>query len=222
MATKIPLFSQSLGNRDSLAGVITEAIKGYMTQYIDSCLPAIVTSAYDADTNTVSVKPLVKIITTDGNSHSRSILKNIPVYNLGNSEFSIRMQIPVGTLGYIIANDQDTTNFNRSLIESLPNTFRRFSHGDSFFLPSNMEKGISTTAPMTITNSDQTVKIELFSDRIDVTAPTINVNANTANINATNTNLGSGGPAIARLGDQVTIGTSSGTITSASSNNTST
>lgn len=56
----------------------------------------------------------------------------------------------------------------------------------------------------------------------------ININtANDANITAANinfsgkVNLGSGGAAIARVGDEVLVGSSTGTITSGSSNNTS-
>lgn len=46
----------------------------------------------------------------------------------------------------------------------------------------------------------------------------VNLKANTVNVNASKTNLGSGGPAIARVGDAVRVGNSTGTIISGGTN----
>jgi len=67
-------------------------------------------------------------------------------------------------------------------------------------------------------------EINIDAGDINIENGTINVtgdaelNANNVNVNATKVNLGSGGARIARLGDQVTVGASTGTITSAGTN----
>lgn len=178
MPLAIPLSSQDTANRETSTGAIIETIQGYIRDYIDSCLPVVVKRSYNADNNTVDVQPLIKTVTIDNNSHSRATLINIQVLNIGNSMFSVRVNPQVGDLGYIIACDMDTVNFNRDLTESIPNTYSRYQNSFGVFIPCNFEKNLNTTAPMTITNSAQTVKIELFSDRIELTASNIIMNGN--------------------------------------------
>ncbi len=53
---------------------------------------------------------------------------------------------------------------------------------------------------------------------INITAKDVNITADNVNVDATTTNLGTGGAAIARVGDQVQIGAGVGTIISGGAN----
>ena len=79
---------------------------------------------------------------------------------------------------------------------------------------------IDITGSYTV-NLDDKLTINSSEAEINVSG-NVNLKASgTVNVDANKINLGTGGKPIARLGDQVQIGTATGTITSASTNNTS-
>ena len=123
-----PVSSDDAGNRDDLAGTISQILDKYLQNNIDGMLPAQVVE-FDADTNTVEVKPLIQLLQTDGTLVSRATLF-APVFYYGSGNMSLRFNLAAGDLGWIMANDRDLSNFLDSLEESAPLTLRKHNFSD--------------------------------------------------------------------------------------------
>ena len=199
----VPVSDRRVYNDNSLAGLIDDLFDKFLLENIDDTLPAQIVS-FDAVTNRVSVKPLIKMVRTDGVQIERTEILSIPVFSLGSNKMAIRFNLEAGDLGWIKASDNDISLFLQNYEDSAPNTARTHSFSDAIFYPDHM-RGYNFSENMIISNPDQTIKIGFFDDRIEITAPTVNVDASTVNINSTNTNIGVGGQPIARFGDTVEV-----------------
>lgn len=177
-------------NDDSLLGVFNEVLRDQM-KATDDMLPARVVS-YDRETNLATVQPLIQMIDTEGNFHSRATNSNVPVLLLGAGNFFISFHIPTGSLGWIKASDRDLSLFRSTFTERPPNTLRMHTFEDSLFIPDvmtghNIEE--EDAQAMVISNTDGSVRISFNDQRIKLTAPLVDINGN-ANVSGTTTFLG--------------------------------
>jgi len=204
----------------TLVGMLTTILNKFVSTNLDGALPAVVES-YDAEKNQASVRPMVKIIATDGRSLDRAILPSVPVFQIGAGKHGLFFNdIQKGDLGWIVANDRDISLYLQSLTSKSPNTDRTHSFEDAIFFPDVLRGWAKESGERaSFQNKAGSVKVALKDLSLELLAPTVNIK--------TKVNLGSGGPAIARLGDTVTIVApaqpwdgATGTITSASSNHT--
>ena len=204
----------------SLVGLLTGVLNKFMATSVDDMLPAIV-QEYDAAKNRARVKIVIKIVTTDNRIIDRAVIQSIPVFQIGAGGYGLFFNnIQAGDLGWVKASDRDISLFLQNYKEATPNTQRLHSFEDAVFFPDIM-RGWDRKAGehAVLQNLAGTVKIALKASSIDILAGTVNIGAKV--------NLGSGGPAIARVGDAITIDAptqpwdgATGTITSGSSNHT--
>lgn len=98
------------------------------------CMPATVVS-YDRQSNRATVKPLMQMVTTEGESVGRASVASVPVLQVGGGGFMLSYPIKPGNLGWIIANDRDVSLYMQSYKEDKPNTQRLHSFEDGWFIP---------------------------------------------------------------------------------------
>ena len=171
----LPVF-RNPNNDDSLVGVFNEVLTDHL-KITDDMLPARVIN-YDRASNRASVQPLIQMIDTDGNLHSRATNSNVPVLLLGAGNFSVSFHLPEGSLGWIKASDRDLSLFRQSLTERAPNTLRMHTFEDSLFIPDVMREqkiAAEDAQAMVIQNTEGTVRISLTSQRIKMTAPLVDI-----------------------------------------------
>lgn len=172
-----PISSRKPSKDQSLPALLGQIMSDFLKDNIDDCLPAIVVS-YDSvnSPNIVIVQPLIRLLQTDGTELPRGTLE-VPIFQYGTAEMSLRFNLIAGSLGWIKANDRDISLFLQSLSEERPNTLRKHSFSDAIFYPDAM-KGMAFTADAIMSNADGTVKTEWFNNKIVHTAPTIEMVGN--------------------------------------------
>ena len=164
--------SQNPADSGGLAGVLT-GLLGKFLQNVDDCLPATVIS-YDRDSNTATVRPMMAVLTTDGQSVQRATIASVPVFAYGAGDFVINFPVKPGDLGWIKATDRDISLFKQSMAEAKPNTVRKHSFEDGFFFP-DMIKNFDIDpedkdANMVIQSRDGKIRVALWPDRVKTTA----------------------------------------------------
>lgn len=126
----------------SLAGVQRETLTKWLRDEVDDMLPARVVSYNDA-TNRAVIQPLVMIGTTGGGKVSRAQVASVPVYRFGGGGFFMRFPIKPGDLGWLKANDRDTSLiFQAGGGEDWPNTKRLHSFSDAMFFPDTFKSWV--------------------------------------------------------------------------------
>ena len=172
-------------NNYSLVGVINFAFQKMM-QSMNNMLPAQVT-AYDRETNRVSVQIMINLVTTDGQQVARPHLVNIPVLILGGGTFSISFPLNVGDLGWVLANDRDISLFLQTYGQSAPNTTRMNNFADGMFIPDMMKTfnySSATEGYFIIQSQDGTMLIEMgvnpstTAHELNITVDRVNVTVN--------------------------------------------
>ncbi len=170
-------------NNDSLTGTFREVLKKFL-QSTDDMLPAQVL-AHDRTTNRVRVKPMVQLVTTEGERVERAEIPSIPVLNLGGGGFFLNFNLPAGSLGWIKANDRDISLFLQGYSEAAPNTRRLHGFEDALFIPDTMT-GYTVdpedSEAMVIQNLDGSVRISLNDTRIKITTPQLNIVTGTSTV----------------------------------------
>ena len=162
-------------NNDTLAGMMMFAFTK-MLQNVNGMLPAQVMS-YDRDTNRVQVQILTDIVGTDGTQYPRQQLASIPVFVFGGGGFRLSFPLKAGSLGWVIANDRDISNFLTSYSQSPPNTARIKQFSDGVFFPDAMN-GLGTIAGAdaenaVLQNNSGTVTISISDTGVKITSPQI-------------------------------------------------
>lgn len=187
-----------------ISGGMREIFTKFLQSSIDDMLPAKIV-AYDRDTNRATIKPMIAMITTNGDNISRNQLASIPVLNIGGGGSILSFNLSPGDLGWIKANDRDIADFLKRYSESVPGTKRTHDFNNGLFIPDVMtgytiaEEDKENAVLQTL---DGTVRVSLFPDKIKITAPLIVCNGPVE--------LGEGATkGIARLGDVVTVGSGS-------------
>lgn len=158
--------SKDPANEGTMQGVLTACMRKFL-QGVDGQLPAVVI-AYDRATNIATVKPLVQMLTTNGESVGRAQLANIPVVSLGGGQAAMHFKIMPGDLGWIEASDRDISIFKQNMAESSPNTVRLHSFSDGKFIPDQFGKYVleDDASEFTLQTLDGTKRIEVFTDKI--------------------------------------------------------
>lgn len=159
--------SRNPGFENSLQGLLKLAFFKFFSR-IDGVLPAIVQSYAPGNPSTVSVLPAIQTITTNEDIISKAVLPSVPVWRLGNSDYSIDFPLKKGDVGLLVANDRDISAFIRSANESAPQTNRLKSFSDAFFFPMPLKGHASTTEGLSIQKSDQGVQVLLTEDSVKI------------------------------------------------------
>lgn len=155
--------SRNPANEGSLAGVFQE-ILGKFLGNVDDMLPAVIT-AYDRGTNRATVRPLVRVLLTDGTTFDRAEVDSVPVLQLGGGDVVLSFNIAVGDIGWLKANDRDISLFLEDLASSPPNTIRKHTFSDAVFIPDQFRKwtlpaGAGTDAVLQTLDGTQSIVIK--------------------------------------------------------------
>lgn len=183
---------------DTLTGLLSELTESIMRKS-EHQLPCVVTKV-SANRQRVSVRPLIRIVTQEGETLRRDIIDGVPVYQAGAGDLLLSFPVAVGNIGWIAASDRDISLFKQSYAESDPGSRRMHSFSDSVFVPDVMTNftiaGEDATA-MVIQNRNGSVKIAVDQNQIRIVngASRIEVNDGTVVIN---------GATITAAGDVVT------------------
>ncbi len=150
-----------------------QTILGKFLQNVDDCLPATVVS-YDRTSNVATVRPLVAVLTTEGATVPRASVASVPVLAIGCGAYCINFPLKGGDMGWIKANDRDISLFAQSLSEAKPNTVRKHSFQDGFFIPDAFRNyeidGEDYDENMVIQTKDGKIRVSIWPDRVKTTA----------------------------------------------------
>ena len=170
----------------SMAGVLRGCFRKVLED-VDDMLPCQVLGTDGR--KWVSVKPLVKMGTTDGQAVSRAQIARIPVMIMGGGDFVLSFPIKAGDLGWIKASDRDTSLVMQGLGEDLPNTRRLHSFEDGVFVPHRMREWVlnDEDADRAVLSSvDGLTRIALGDGIVKVTATAIELVSDTLTHNGVN------------------------------------
>lgn len=173
MAKTTTQNSRNPANNDELSGMLQEVLGKYLQQ-TDNMLPAEVLS-YDRETNRVAVRPLIKLLRTDGESIERAPIASLPVFQLGGGGCVITFNILPGDIGWIKANDRDVSGFLRTETDAPPGTLRKHSFSDAVFFPDQFRRwtlDIDDAEATVLQTLDATQRISISQDRIRLTSAT--------------------------------------------------
>lgn len=169
-------------NNGSMVGMMQEVLSKFL-QNTDDMLPATVI-AYDRQSNMATVRPLIEMVTTEGERVARAQVASIPVFQIGGGNYILSFPINPGDLGWIKANDRDISLFVQGNYEqSAPNTARKHSFSDAVFFPHVM-KGYTIDGEdagnAVLQTLDGSIRIALWPDKVKITGNLLvdgNINA---------------------------------------------
>jgi hypothetical protein len=151
-----------------------KALFGLHGLKLDKLIPAEV-MAFDRAQNLATVKPLIMVVDTNDQTRSRLPIGNVPVLSLGGGGFHVSFPLKQGDIGWIMAADRDLSLFLQSLKESGPNTFRKHTFADSWFIPDVFRQYTINAADanaMVIQSTDGSTRISISEGNVNITAPT--------------------------------------------------
>jgi len=134
MTTNAPP-SHSAASEDMLIGLLQESYRKFLQQ-TDNMLPARV-SSYNRDTNIAVVRPMINMLTTDGQQVGRGEIE-VRVFQYGGYGLFFSFPLEEGDLGWIKACDRDISLFLQNFEFAPPNTNRLHSFSDGVFFPDIM------------------------------------------------------------------------------------
>lgn len=158
---------------------------------------------------TVDVQPLVHQLDGSGNIMPHGIVYGLPYLRLQGGSSAVIMDPKPGDIGIAVFASSDISKVKSTKAAAAPGSFRRFDMADGLYLG-----GVLNGTPTRYVRfTDSGIEI-VDPSEITLTAPTINLNASTkVMVTSPDVELGgTGGPAVARVGDTV----SGGVITSGS------
>ncbi len=179
--TNIPSKNPANSSGD-MSGGMREILAKFLQSSIDDMLPAKIVT-YDRAKNRATVKPMIALVTTNGDNISRNQLASIPVLNIGGGGVILSFNLSPGDLGWIKASDRDIADFLKRYSESVPSTKRIHDFNNGLFIPDVMtgytidEEDEGNAVLQTL---DGTVRVSLFPDKLKLTAPVVEVNATTS------------------------------------------
>lgn len=166
---------------DSMLGMARMVLQKFL-QGVDDMLPAIVVS-YDRTKNRAKVRPLIRMVTTDGRQVGRAPLAAVPVFSYGGGGFTLNFPLKAGDLGWIKANDRDISLMLQGGKESPPNTKRLHSFQDAVFIPDVM-KGYAIAGEdadnVVLQSLDGTVKVAVGAAGLKLAAGGMSMTMTTA------------------------------------------
>lgn len=119
---------------DSLPAILEDWFD-YKMMTVENSLPCEVLSVSG---NSVTVRPLVQVKSTDGQGTSRGTY-TVPIKRNTGGGKTIYTPIKAGDFGHIRASDRDTSLVYQSKGEAIPNTNRKHSFADGVFEPDAAE-----------------------------------------------------------------------------------
>lgn len=180
---------------DSVNGMLRTVLRKFVMGEMDDALPAQVVAVDSRNSGMVTVRPLIDVLTTDGQRVPRGQVR-VPVLQIGGGGVMLSFPVQAGDLGWIKAADRDTSLFVQNGTAVPPNTLRYHSFGDGFFIPHIMREYVidaadNGSAVLQTTDGTQKivigptgVKIKATNATVEATATVIastTVNVNTAN-----------------------------------------
>lgn len=165
--------SHNPANDDSLTGLLRQ-VMGKFLQNTDDMLPATII-AYDRVSNRATVQPQIMVVTTNNDKVTRAQVASVPVFQIGGGGFIMNFNLKPGDLGWIKANDRDTSLFTQGYTQSAPNTKRMHSFEDAVFFPDVM-RGYTISAEdlengnAVLQTLDGSQRIAIWQDRIKITS----------------------------------------------------
>lgn len=170
----------------SLTGMIRAILRKNGMQQEDM-LPAVVV-AYDRASNRATIKPMIQMVDTNGNSIGRAGVASVPVFQFGAGGFMMSFPVKAGNIGWLKANDRDISLFMQGFTEIKPNTQRIHSFQDSMFFP-DVLTGFTINSEDTdnavLQNLAGTVRLALASDKIKMTVGDISLQISSSGVDIT-------------------------------------
>lgn len=170
--------SQNPADDGSAAGALNTIFRKQMME-AQGQLPAVVLN-YDRRANRATVRPLIQMLLTNGQTVQRASIVSVPVLSLGGGGFTLNFPLKAGDLGWIEASDRDISLFLQAMTEQKPNTLRIHSFNDGRFIPDAFAKYAINEADgtaATLQSYDGSVRIALDTAQIRITAPSVQVTA---------------------------------------------
>ena len=164
---------------DSLTGTFRNVFSKFL-QNVDTCLPAQVIAFDRSPPASVQIQPLIKMITTAGESVSRAQIAKVPVMQLGAGGFIMSFNVSPGDLGILLANDRDISLFIQSFNETQPNSMRIKNFADAMFLPlvfNNYAIAGEDANNLVIQDLSGGIKIALGNSKIKMLAPNVEIDS---------------------------------------------
>ena len=137
MADFTPPVARAASTGNLLAQTL-DTLRAFVRDELDDCLPCRVEAV--TETGTVNVQILPLMILSDGTTMARTPLLDIPVQWPGCQTALIRFKLQPGCLGLLKATDRDITLILQQMAEARPNTLRRHSFSDAFFIPADFRE----------------------------------------------------------------------------------
>jgi len=161
-------------------GTMLGVLKGVLGKFlnsVDDMLPAQVIS-FDRTTNRATVRPMIKMLTTDNQRLSRAQIASVPVLQIGGGGSLLAFNLVPGDLGWIKANDRDISLFLQTFRDSPPNTLRKHTFQDAVFIPHVMT-GYSIAGEdagnAVLQSNDGAVRVSIWPDRLKLSAGALSV-----------------------------------------------
>lgn len=180
MSTPPVIPSQNPADDGSVEGALRTIFRKQIEK-TDGQLPAVVLN-YDRARNLATVRPLISILKTNGQTVQRASIASVPVLSLGGGGFTLNFPLQAGDVGWIEASDRDISLFLQSMAQQKPNELNVHSFRFGRFIPDAFSKysiaGEDSSA-VVLQSYDGTVRIALDTDTVRVRAPTIDMQATT-------------------------------------------
>lgn len=160
-------------NNKSLQGTFTHVLEKFL-QGIDDMIPAKVIS-FDRETNRATVKPLIMVLKTDGNTQSRAEIASVPVFQYSGGGFVINFPLKKGDLGWLKANDRDISLFKQSYSDAAPNTLRKHNFSDAMFFPDTMRGWTIEEDGLVIQSLDGSQCVAILDDMVKIKGTDISI-----------------------------------------------
>lgn len=178
--------SHDAASEGGVTGTLKEVYRKFL-QGTDDMLPAQVIS-YDRTANTAVVRPLIRVLGSNGQLVSRQAVQGVKVFQFGGGGFFMGFNLEPGDLGWIKAADRDISLFLQQYAEAGPNTKRLHSFSDALFFPDIM-RGYTIAdedaGNLVLQSADGSVRVALWADRVKITAPLLEVDAPTVTMSGT-------------------------------------
>ena len=178
--------SRDPANSGTLEGTLRHAVSFFLRE-TDNMLPAILDS-YDRENNVAQVRPIIQMVTTEGDIVPRAMLASVPVLSIGGGGFHLNFPLRQGDLGWIHACDRDISTYIEQLAENPPNTRRIHSFEDGLFIPDvlrNYTINAEDANSAVLQSTNGAVRVALSSDTLTLTAPNVIINSPVVGINST-------------------------------------
>lgn len=184
----------------SLLAQTLDTLRAFVRDELDDCIPCRVEEV--TETGTVNVQILPLMILSDGTTMARTPLLDIPVQWPGCQTALIRFNLQPGCLGLLKATDRDITLILQQMAEARPNTLRRHSFSDAFFIPADFREFTEGgTGDVVIQMRDGANHISMGADDI-----TLTVGSSELSLSGSSLSVTINGVALEYTGTALTIG----------------